>query len=323
MKTNIQPDQRDLNHEVLRRSLAEYYPLRFIMDLGDFFGSLLIYQFNPPKVGRYLRDIPYGNDNEKQKLDVVIPRGKGPFPVMVYIHGGGWLGGNKCHYARICRQFAETGTLVFNINYRLVPEYRFPAQLQDTASAVAWAYKNALKYGGDPDKIFIAGDSAGAHLASWYGAALNNPAQHKAAGVDNMIAREKIRGLLLFFGVYDLETACNLGFNGLKPAIEGFIGIDSPNYKEIAQVASPIRHIDGLYPPVFLTCGEADRLYPQSVELDKVLTKNNVPHDSFLFSKKEYPDAHHAFLYKYFTRSAKTAMAGAREFIGKYGGDKE
>ncbi len=323
MKIKIPPDKTERLSEELLRSLGEYYPLRFIMDVGDFFGSLFIYQFNPPKVRQYIKDIPYANDDGKQMLDIVIPRGKGPFPVMVYIHGGGWLGGDKCHYARICRQFAEAGTLVFNINYRLVPEYRFPIQLQDTASAVAWAYENAAKYGGDPDKIFITGDSAGAHLASWYGAALNSPDLQKAAGISNMLPVEKIRGLLLFFGVYDMEAACHLGFNGLKPAIEGFIGLDSLNYKEIAHIASPIRHINALYPPVFLTCGEADRLFPQSVDFEKELIKNNVPHDSFLFPKKEYPDGKHAFLYKYFTKSAKTAMAGAREFIKKYGGDKE
>lgn len=320
MNRNTYPDKRDPKSEGILKSFAEYYLLRFIMDVGDFFGSLLIYQLNPPKVGQYLSNIPYGNDDDKQMLDIAVPQGKGAFPVLVYIHGGGWLGGDKCHYARICRQFAEAGVLVFNINYRLVPEFRFPIQLQDTASAVAWVYRNARKYGGDPERIFVAGDSAGAHLASWYGAALNNPGLQKAAGINNIIPSEKLRGLLLFFGVYDLESACHLGFHGLKPAIEGFIGLDSPNYDEIAHTASTIRHIDSSYPPAFLTCGEADKLFPQSVALEKALLKNNVPCDSFLFPRKEYPDAHHAFIYRYFTKSAKTAMAGAREFIRKYGG---
>jgi len=292
-----------------------YYLLKFSVNVVDFLGSALIYQGNPPPVGKILKNIPYSDKDTKQVLDVIVPRGEGPFPILISIHGGGWISGDKYHYTRIARQFANAGKLVFNVNYRLAPKFRFPIQFQDIAAAVGWTYRNAHRYGGDVNNIFLSGDSAGAHLASWHAAALNRPELLKYAEISDPIPGENIKGMLLLFGVYDLETATNLGFPGLKTSIEAFIGKNRRSYKKIAHIASPIRHIDRRYPPVFLTAGEKDRLYMQSVDMAKALEEIGVPFRTAFFSRKEHPRAGHAFTYRYYLKCAQAAIRSALDFM--------
>ena len=296
---------------------AHYYILRFCIAIGDRVGSFFMYQKNPPPVKDFIRDIPYGNKDKRQKLDIIVPKGDGPFPVLIYIHGGGWLGGDKYHYTRIVKQLSQGGTLVFNVNYPLAPDCRFPSQFQNISLAIGWILKNAEKYGGDVNKIFLAGDSAGAHLSSWYAAAACKPELFEKTGVKNSLPLKSIKGLLLFFGVYDLETACNTEFFGMRTAVEGFIGLERDNYREIVDLSSPLRHISENYPPVFLCCGEVDKLYPQSVDFRKVLESKNVPLKPLLLDKDTYPRAFHAFLYRYYRKCAKVTIKEALDFIKK------
>jgi acetyl esterase/lipase len=117
----------------------------------EWLGRLLVFNRFPPTVGDYARDIPYDcRDRRKQSLDIAVPEGTGPFPVLVYIHGGGFHFMDKKSYTRVAKSFAHGGYIVFNINYRLAPKTVFPEQLQDVAKAIRWAYDNAESYGGDP-----------------------------------------------------------------------------------------------------------------------------------------------------------------------------
>mgnify|MGYP000996500698 CR=1 FL=1 len=100
------------------------------------------------------------------RADIVEPIGAGPHPVLIYAHGGGWVAGDLDTYFQLVRRFAEQGFVVVCIDYRLAPENPFPAGYDDIASAVIWAQENISTYNGDPDRIAIAGDYAGANLAA-------------------------------------------------------------------------------------------------------------------------------------------------------------
>ena len=111
-------------------------------------------------------DVAYGTD-PRQKLDVYIPARKlAPAPVVVVFYGGSWNSGEKADYAFLGKAFASRGFITIVADYRLVPEVRFPAFLDDGASAVAWAHNNAKSLGGDPRRLFIVGHSAGAYIAA-------------------------------------------------------------------------------------------------------------------------------------------------------------
>ncbi len=105
---------------------------------------------------------------EHHHLDVYTPapRGHGAHPVVLYVHGGGFRILSKDTHWMMALAFARRGFVVFNINYRLAPEHPYPAALEDAASALLWVHANAARFGGDPERIVLAGESAGANLVT-------------------------------------------------------------------------------------------------------------------------------------------------------------
>ena len=85
--------------------------------------------------------------------DVVVPRGSGPHPVLVYLHGGGWICGSPTTHRKLGYRFAEAGYLVFNVDYRLAPEHPFPTPLEDCIEAIRFASREAKQFGGDPGRL--------------------------------------------------------------------------------------------------------------------------------------------------------------------------
>ncbi len=125
-----------------------------------------------PDVGAVMRterDLVYrpgGDPDGKDKLDLYVPPGPGPHPVIVFIHGGGLLQGDKSIYAGLGQYFVRRGFAAALINHRLSPGVAHPAHVRDAAAAFAWVYRNVERFGGDPKRIVLAGHSSGAYLAA-------------------------------------------------------------------------------------------------------------------------------------------------------------
>ncbi len=101
------------------------------------------------------------------RVRVYTPFGSGPFPVLVYLHGGGWLRGDLETHDRLCRYLADgAACLVVSVDYRLAPEHTFPAPVEDTMAATEWVAAHAAEIGADPTRIAVGGDSAGGNLAA-------------------------------------------------------------------------------------------------------------------------------------------------------------
>lgn len=112
-------------------------------------------------------DLAYGED-PRQRLDIYAPDNAGGtrgHPVVVFVHGGSWASGEREDYSFAGRALASQGFVTVLFNYRLVPRHPYPDFVDDTASVVAWANRNAARYGGDPSRIFLVGHSAGAYNA--------------------------------------------------------------------------------------------------------------------------------------------------------------
>ncbi len=119
-------------------------------------------------------------------------------PVLFFVHGGAWKSGDKSDYRELGNTFAGThGFVTVVVNYRLSPEVKHPAHVQDVAGAFAWTYKKISKYGGDPQRITIFGHSAGGHLVSLLAADASYLKAHR-------ISTGKIRGGVSMSGRYDL-----------------------------------------------------------------------------------------------------------------------
>ncbi len=117
-----------------------------------------------------IKDIAYSSakdaDPARHKLDLYLPKGKKGFPVLVFVHGGGWSKGDRKSFARQGATFARAGVGVASVGYRLSPAVVHPAHIQDVARAFAYIHGHIAKYGGRPDRMFISGHSAGGHLAA-------------------------------------------------------------------------------------------------------------------------------------------------------------
>ena len=152
----------------VRRKLVEMGPLYSGPAVLDLYRPLVA---AAPKDGiSVTKNLAYGK-HPRQVLDVYQPAGRSNAPVLVYVHGGSYVGGNKDDdfvYGNVTTYFARHGVLAINADYRLAPEFPWPAGGEDVGAMVAWIRNNAAKYGGDPARIYLMGHSAGAtHVATY------------------------------------------------------------------------------------------------------------------------------------------------------------
>lgn len=118
----------------------------------------------------YEKNVEYSNpDNQHLQLNIAKPKGDGPFPCVVCIHGGGFRAGSRDGYNAQIVRLAAQGYVAVTVSYRLAPKYPFPAAIHDTKAAVRFLRANAKKYGIDPDRIGVTGQSAGGTLAQMLG----------------------------------------------------------------------------------------------------------------------------------------------------------
>ena len=199
------------------------------------------------------------------RADVVEPPGAGPHPVMVFIHGGGWVMGDLDTHHQLVLRFAEQGFVVVAMDYGLAPEEAFPAGYDDAVAAIRWTLDNIARYGGDPDRLVVAGDSAGANIAA--GVAVSEPDL-------------PIRAVALAYGVFDFEnmpTSPQVHTDdflaNLHQAYLGPTGLDRLRDPRV----SPI-HAAGRLPPTILVVGADDPLVTESAALAQALAASGVPH---------------------------------------------
>jgi len=255
----------------------------------------------------------YGSAPE-QCLDLFRPRTtrRENLPILIFFHGGGWISADRKIYRGIAATFSHAGFLTFNLDYRLAPKSRFPAPLQDAVRALDWIGRNAERYGGDRSVILLAGDSAGAQIASWYASALESGLLFERIGIRDLATPVSVKGLLLFYGVYDFDTLLDAPFPFIETYARSFLGADSHTYARSSHIASPIRLVSPDLPPVWLCAGERDGLFAQSRAYADALRGCGASCQTLFFP----PDyrANHGFLFFRWLRSSRTAITSAVDF---------
>jgi acetyl esterase/lipase len=261
-------------------------------------------------------DIAYADEgNDRQRLDVYYPENMtGPFPIIIYIHGGGCVAGDKLHYRQYGMTLAKEGYAVFNINYRLAPKHKNPSQVTDALAAVRWVRENGDQFYGNKEMIVLAGDSAGAYLAAFAACICTNNALAKQLNLVPPAIKNELKGVILFCGLFDLKTAATRKFPAIKSNIEMLLDIDDVNgYKDIDQFSTP-KNITEDYPSVFISSGEIDGLHPESMALISQLNKKNIYNKALLFDKSEKM-AHHAFHFRLNLPTAKQCLEQVVDFM--------
>ena len=185
---------------------------------------------------RVVRNIPYftgpAAEPKFHSLDLYLPEGKSNVPVLFFVHGGGWRGGDKSpeRLLNLIDLCLSRGMGVASVNYRLSPAVKHPAHIQDVARAFAWLHSNAARYGIDAGNIFVAGHSAGGHLAALLAL---DPKYLEQEG----LSPNQIKGVVGSSGVYDLAEFYEPGV--VPSRMEQGFGTD----RDILLSASPARKV--------------------------------------------------------------------------------
>jgi acetyl esterase/lipase len=230
---------------------------------------------DPPEIGALHENVAV---SAGVTADVAVPKGAGPHPVVVYLHGGGWVAGSPKTHRKLGMQIAEAGFLTINVDYRLAPEHPFPAGLDDCVAAIKWAGENARRWNGDSARLAVGGDSAGGNLTA---AALTSLAAEGYAG-------PKPRAALLIYGVYDFPAVIaragnEMGIDGMARAYAG--GAPYPAILDDPRV-SPLRAVKpGALPPSFVVVGSADPLLPESQSMAAALKRADIKHELHVFDE--------------------------------------
>jgi acetyl esterase/lipase len=197
-------------------------------------------------------------DSGPLKADVYTPEGEGPFPGVLVVHGGAWRMGTRGQLAGVAQRLAEHGFTAVAISYRLAPQFKFPAQIEDCRDAVRWMRNNASQLKIDPQRIGGYGYSAGAHLVSLLATA--NPADGLQGTTDVLAAAEPSTRLQC---VAAGGAPCDL--RPIPPDEDGlsfFLGGSPATCPEQYRLASPAAFVSPDDPPMFFFHGERDILVP-------------------------------------------------------------
>ncbi|MEK6606195.1 MAG: alpha/beta hydrolase [Myxococcota bacterium] len=285
---------------------------------------------------RVLSDVAYvAGGGANHRLDVYVPTARpGPWPVVLYVHGGGFRILSKETHWLMALAFARRGWLVFNINYRLAPRHPFPAAIEDACAALRWVWRHATAYGGDPSRLVLAGESAGANLVSALSIACcwRRPEPWACALFDDAITP---RAVLPACGLLQVSDTARLGRDRKLPwwLADRLTEVSDAYLGAAAQGAGTPRRVgcgsldladpllvfergqppDRPLPPFFAAVGTRDPLLDDTRRLARALERLGGTCEA-----RYYDGEPHAFHALVFRRNARRCWRDAFAFLDRY-----
>lgn len=248
----------------------------------------------PEDIKRY-DDISYGPHGKWNLLDVYHKKEVTvPQPAIVSIHGGGWVYGTKEVYQFYCMNLAQRGFTVVNFNYRLAPEDRYPAPLEDINAVMTFIKAHGEEYYIDTDNVFVVGDSAGGQLASQYLTIYSNPEYAKF--FDFSVPDIQIRAAGLNCGLYDVKKSVEVG---LEERIDDYVGKE--NYQKELKVGTVLESLDVVgnmtkdFVPSFIMSAVNDFLVDHVEPMYQHLKNLGVDTEMKIYGSKEQEEVAHVF----------------------------
>ncbi len=265
-----------------------------------------------------LRDCKYSKTKKYDAaLDAYfVKKGKRSMPVIIYLHGGGFVSGGKEYRTAIAKWLAVQGYFVINVNYGLCHECVFPEQLKHLSMAVKWLETNQEKYNLNLKRVVVSGDSAGAYYASMLAClSTSKKLQEKLNAEINI----RFAGAVLNCGLYDLQSVLErrLAFDLNGKIFESYTGIkkeDVDEYK-FKDCCSPLMLINKLFPPTFLIYSEKDLFCAgQAEKLIEQLEEKDIYYESFASVS---PFVNHCFSLEWKSKQAQRANFLQASFLEK------
>ncbi|MHA3892831.1 alpha/beta hydrolase [Acinetobacter sp. GXMZU3951] len=250
----------------------------------------------------------------------------GARPTVVWIHGGGWVSGSKEHARGYFKLLAAQGFNVVSVEYQFAPEVQYPEQLLQINQALKFIDEHAETYHIDTNQLYLAGDSAGANLASHYAALLTNQDFARQSAFVPTIQMQQLKGLILHCGIYDMASFVLTAPDehkiiewGIYSLVQAYIG-ERKNDAAFLTEISPSQHLTHNFPPVLISGGNKDFLTEsQSIPFVQALKQQNVPVTAVFYPESTEPLIHE---YQFFMRlnASQETFAQTLQFIHFYSG---
>ncbi len=275
-----------------------------------------------------IEDQRYRPDDPDATFDVYVPVSTPVdvgLPTVVWIHGGAWLSGDKSNNVGYFALLASHGFTVVAVNYSLAPGATYPTAVLQVNDALAHLARDAQRFHVDPQRFVLAGDSAGAQIASQIACLATNPSYAESLGVPPALEAGQLRGVILYCGFYDMRTfidqgdKASVGFlrwgvSTMVWAYSGHRAKDSPAIREM----STINHVTNLFPPTFLSGGNGDPLtIAQSHPMAERLRERGVPVVSLFYPPDHQPRLPHEYQFNLDCADGAKALTEMLAFLGR------
>ena len=267
------------------------------------------------------KDLTYPSKFEGNLADIYVPKDEeGPFPVVIWVHGGAFVGGDKKDIEIYATSLANEGFVVVCMNYRLAPEAKYPTPIVQTEEVYLWLKDIADTYSMDMYRLVLAGDSAGAHIVAQFAAIQSNDSYATEMKFEQKVPLETLKALLLYCGPYDVSKI-TVGSNGILNfflsraawayfGVRGWVGV----FSEQATIS---KHITSQFPPTFITDGNTASFEEHGLELANALEQKNVMVETY-FIPLDVERTAHEYQFIMNTPSGEESFIRTVEFLRRY-----
>jgi acetyl esterase/lipase len=294
--------------------------IRYSFDQGGAEAAAAVAPHVPQGVSERL-GLSYAPSDDDALFDLFAPvDAAGPLPAIMWVHGGGFVAGSRSDLAGYLKILAARGYVTVAVDYTLAPEAGFPTPVRQVNAALAHIAANAADFKIDPQRIFLAGDSAGAHIVAQSALVISNPDYARRMQIEPGLPRESLRGLLLHCGPYDPGA---LNFEGpfadfMRTVLWSYVGTPDPRDPRVQQISLPA-HVTAAYPPFFVSVGNADPLARQSVAFADAARARGVEVDALFFADDYKPPLPHEYQFILSTEAARLALDRSLAFLAARG----
>lgn len=244
------------------------------------------------------RNIAYG-EGKDEVLDVYFREGttSGPQPTIVWVHGGGWIGGSKDGVANYLRVLAGHRYTTVGVEYSTGFGSKYPKPVRQVNAALGYLVRNAEKLNIDPKRFVLAGDSAGAQISAQVAVITTDAAYARRMGISPSMPPDGLAAILLLSGAYSLDSIKLDGEYGwfLRTVLWAYSGMKDFLKDEQFKLLSVTNYVTPAFPPAFISSGNGDPLAPQAVALAKKLGSLGAKTDSFFFPPDYKPALQHEY----------------------------
>jgi acetyl esterase/lipase len=245
---------------------------------------------------------------------------EGPQPTVIWVHGGAWISGDKSNVAGYLRILAAEGYTAVGLDYTVAPEAVYPTAIRQLTETIAYLLDNADRYGVDTTRIVLAGDSAGAQLASQLAAMATNPGYEDLVGIDSALTADQLVGVLLNCGVYELDGMAKLtgiGAWGFKIALWAYTGTKDWSQEASGALMSSLEFATEDFPATYISGGNGDALtWVESVPMANRLDELGVDVTRVFYPADHEPGLAHEYQFHLDGADAREALAQTVAWLG-------